>query len=104
MKKNKFANELLESLREANNYHEGKINLKSQNLELPDLPKEFKMKEIKAIREMLNLSQPVLARYLGVSDDAVKSWERGGSKPNGAALRLLEIAKNHPEDFFKLIG
>lgn len=99
-----FEQEMLASLKEANQFHDGKISLRQSNLELPDMPKPLKEKEIKDIRESLRLSQPVMARYLGVSDDAVKSWERGGSRPNGAALRLLRIAKEHPEEFFALIG
>jgi putative transcriptional regulator len=105
MKKNKnLGQELVEALKEANSYHDGQITLRTQTIELPDEPKEFDNKQIKKIRENLNLSQPVFARFLGVTDKAVKAWEQGGSHPNGCALRLLEIAKNHPKDFFKLIG
>ena len=39
------------------------------------------------------LSQPVFAQYLNVSDKLVKKWEQGDSKPRGAALKMLSIAE-----------
>ncbi|MBK9321601.1 MAG: XRE family transcriptional regulator [Bdellovibrionaceae bacterium] len=103
MAKNKtLGKELLASLKEANSYHDGKINLRTENFELPDDPKKLTGKQIKQIRKTLNVSQPIFAKFLGVSDNAVKEWERGGSTPNGCALRLLEIAMNHPKEFFQL--
>ena len=105
MKKNKTVGKaLVDALKEANSYHEGKIDLRSHNFEMPDDPQDFSSKQIKQIREKLNISQPVFAKCLGVSDYAVKAWERGGSKPSGAASRLLEIAMKHPKDFFQLIA
>lgn len=104
-KKKTLGQELIEALKEANQYHDGKISLRTQTIELPDEPEELSHREIKEIRESLNLSQPVFAIFLGVTDKAVKSWERkDGSRPNGCALRLMEIAKKHPEAFFELIG
>lgn len=99
-----LGSEIVEALKEANSYHDGKISLRSETFELPDDPQELSGKQIKEIRESLNISQPIFAKFLGVSDKAVKAWERGGAKPNGAALRLLEIAKNHPKEFFQLIA
>jgi putative transcriptional regulator len=96
--------QLIEALKEANQFHQGQINLRTEDFEMPDEPKALSSKQIKKIRETLNVSQPVFAKFLGVSDKAVKAWERGGSKPNGCALRLLEIAMKHPKDFFQLIA
>lgn len=105
MAKNKtLGRQLVEALKEANNFHQGKISLRTENFELPDAPQELTHKQIKQIREKLKISQPVFAIFLGVSDKAVKAWERGGSKPSGAALRLLQIAKEHPNEFFQLIA
>jgi len=103
-KKKTFGKELVEALIEANEYHDDKISLRTTTIELPDEPEELSREQIKKIRESLNVSQPVFARFLGVSDKAVKAWEQGGARPNGCALRLMEIAKNYPDHFFKLIG
>jgi len=103
-KKRSVGQDLIDALREANEFHDGKISLRSTELELPARPAELTKKEIKQIRESLKVSQPVFALFLGVTGNAVKSWEQGAAKPNGCALRLLEIAKRHPDDFFRLIG
>jgi len=53
--------------------------------------------EIAALRATLGLSQPVFARALNVSPETVRAWEQGKRVPDGAALRLLEWARAHPE-------
>lgn len=53
--------------------------------------KQYTAVQIKRIRVRNKVSQPVFARFLNVSDRAVKSWEQGEKHPNGATLRLLDI-------------
>ena len=52
----------------------------------------FSPAKVRALRLRHNLSQPVFARYLNVSDKLVKKWEQGESKPRGAALKMLVLA------------
>jgi putative transcriptional regulator len=52
-------------------------------------------KEIKSLREQVNLSQPVFAEALNVSSSTVKHWEIGDKFPSGAALKLLNIVKRN---------
>ena len=51
--------------------------------------------EIKRLREINKVSQPVFARYLNTSKSTVEKWETGAKKPSGAALKLLSIVKKH---------
>ncbi len=51
-------------------------------------------KEIAAIRKGERVSQPVFATYLNVDKSSVSKWERGEKKPDGAALKLLNLVKN----------
>jgi putative transcriptional regulator len=51
-------------------------------------------KEIRALRERENVSQPVFAHYLNVRKDAVSKWERGEKRPDGSSLKLLNLVKN----------
>ena len=53
--------------------------------------------EIARIRKRLNYSQSVFARVLNVSTKTVQAWEQGVRVPSDAALKLLTIAKKHPE-------
>jgi len=59
------------------------------------LPEELGPKQIKALRESYHISQPVFARYLNTSESTVEKWESGATKPQGAALKLLNVAKKH---------
>lgn len=49
------------------------------------------------IRAKLRLSQAVFAMALNVSAETVRAWEQGKREPDGAALRLLQLAEQHPE-------
>lgn len=49
--------------------------------------------EIAALRRREKVSQPVFARYLNVSKSSVVQWEIGERKPDGAALKLLDLVR-----------
>jgi putative transcriptional regulator len=53
--------------------------------------------QVRSIRKKLNVSQPVFAAMMNIPTVTAASWERGRRKPTGAALRLLDIARRHPE-------
>ncbi|MGH7480878.1 MAG: helix-turn-helix domain-containing protein [Longimicrobiales bacterium] len=53
--------------------------------------------KVRRIREQMEVSQPVFADLLGVSKDTVQAWEQGKRNPEGASLRLLELAEKNPE-------
>jgi putative transcriptional regulator len=50
-------------------------------------------KEIRALREREQVSQPVFAHYLNVRRDAVSKWERGEKRPDGPSLKLLNLVR-----------
>ena len=60
-------------------------------------PRATGPEQITSLRKRLNVSQAVLAAYLGVRPTSVMSWEYGRRQPSGAARRLLQIASLHPE-------
>lgn len=68
-----------------------KITLRQFDIKsLPPVP-NYTPKQISSIRHKLGFSQAVFAAHLNVSNRAIKKWERGESKPNGATLKLLSI-------------
>src|ERR1700722_7241413 len=89
--KNKFARDLQTSLEEALAYRQGKLELKTEIIEIPDPPEAYKPRQIKKIRETNSYSQSIFAKILNVSVKTVQSWESGQRAPSHAALRLLEI-------------
>jgi putative transcriptional regulator len=74
-----------------------KATLRTTALELPKAAPTVTPKEIARLRARLNVSQTVFAALLNVPTVTAISWEKGRRKPSGAALRLLQIAKEHPE-------
>ena len=60
-------------------------------------PPRYDSVRIRAIRTKLRMSQRLFASALNVSDRTVQAWERGARRPDGSALRLLEIADEHPD-------
>lgn len=54
----------------------------------------FAPREIAALRHSERVSQPVFASYLNVAKSSVSQWERGEKKPDGAALKLLNLVRN----------
>lgn len=56
----------------------------------------YRPKEVKKIRNAVNLSQAVFAATLNVSPETVRAWEQGKQQPGGPAARLLELAESHP--------
>lgn len=54
---------------------------------------DFTPTQVRNLRLKYNLSQPVFAQYLNVSDKLVKKWEQGDTAPRGAALKMFSIAE-----------
>ena len=72
-------------------------DLKIARIRTPRPPKALSAKDIAHIRERLNCSQAVFAMLLNISPKTVQAWEQGAREPGDAALKLLTIAKKHPE-------
>jgi putative transcriptional regulator len=60
-------------------------------------PPPYSAGQIRALRQRLNVSQPVFAGMLNVSGSTVRAWEQGQRQPDGPSLRLLEVADRHSE-------
>jgi putative transcriptional regulator len=58
-------------------------------------PSQFQPTQIKKLRELNKVSQPVFARYLNTSESTVQKWETGAKRPSGMALKLLAVVKKH---------
>lgn len=54
-------------------------------------------RDVKAIRDKMNLTQSAFAGVLGVSLRTLQEWEQGRRKPSGPAISLLRIAQQNPE-------
>lgn len=68
-----------------------------RTVKLPPPVKPIAAKQIRANRTSLGFTQSQFTALLNVPKVTAISWENGTRKPSGAALRLLAVAKHHPE-------
>ena len=60
-------------------------------------PKAYDPADVQATRSLLLASQPVFARFLGVSPKTVRSWEQGTARPSDMACRFMDEIQRNPE-------
>lgn len=96
--------QIIEGLHEAIAYERGELHgasvrrvaVTARTATVEPAPR-YRGGRIAKLRDRLGLSQPVFAQVLNVSPETVRSWEQGKRSPEGAALRLLQVAERHPE-------
>lgn len=59
------------------------------------MPANIQPLQIKQLRELNHVSQPIFARYLNTSESTVQKWETGAKRPSGMALKLLAVVQKH---------
>jgi putative transcriptional regulator len=59
-------------------------------------PRAYKPEDVKRVRELLGASQAVLAGFLGVNINTVRSWEQGKRLPQPIACRFLSEIEADP--------
>jgi putative transcriptional regulator len=74
-----------------------KTALRTAAVSLPPPAPPITAADVARLRARLMVSQPVFAALLNVATVTAVSWEKSRRKPSGAALRLLQIAREHPE-------
>ena len=90
--------DLKQAMEDALSFERGKRrDLKITRIQAPRAPKAMSAREIIQIRRKLNCSQAVFAMILNISPKTVQAWEQGSREPGDAALKLLTIAKKHPQ-------
>ena len=90
--------DLKEAMEDALAFERGqRRELKVTRIQAPRPPKAMSAKDIARLRRRLNCSQAVFAMMLNISCKTVQAWEQGSREPGDAALKLLSIAKKHPE-------
>jgi|GEM_PF-1022262 putative transcriptional regulator len=62
----------------------------------PQALPDFEPSEALAARTTLNASQAVFARFLGLSTNAVRTWEQGRGQPNKAVRIIFRFIQEDP--------
>ena len=82
---------VLEAAKDAN---ADKVTMdKLEALALPEV-QPLTPTQIRALRERSNLSRAVWAKILNVGVTTAQKWEAGTTKPEGAALKLLNVVEH----------
>jgi putative transcriptional regulator len=71
---------------------------------LPPAPRDYRPDDVKRVRELLGTSQAVLAGFLGVNVNTVRSWEQGKRPPQPIARRFLAEIESDPAYWRRRIG
>jgi putative transcriptional regulator len=87
MSKRKIFDEMMEGVRAMKSHREGKITLRTYNVEAAPLPK-VDSKLIRDTRKRLHCSRAVFARKLRINERTLEKWEHGRAKPNPQAAML----------------
>ena len=59
-------------------------------------PTEYDTESVRRTRDLLKLSQPLFAKFLGVSVQTVRAWEQGDNIPSDMAARFLDEINRDP--------
>ena len=100
MKRNLFA-ELSEGFEALEEARQGKRPLRTHEVTLAPVV-SVSAEEIRAMRERLNLSRPVLAGMLRTNPRTLENWEQGRAKPNAQAALLIRLVQRYPDTVDRL--
>lgn len=96
MTKRDIFSELTEGFEALKAEREGKLTLHRIKIE-PKPITAMAPEEVIAVREQLNLSRPVFARYLRTNPRTLENWEQGRVKPNAQATLLIRMVARFPD-------
>ena len=101
MKKRNLFAEIAEGFDALAETRAGKRTLRTHEVEARPAP-EITAEELVALRERLNLSRPVLARYLRTNPRTLENWEQGRARPNAQAALLIRLVERYPDTVERL--
>ena len=100
MKRNLF-DELQEGFSALEAARTGKITLREHLVEKkPAL--QITPDELLNLREKLNISRNVFARYLRTNERTLENWEQGRARPNAQATTLIRLVERYPDTVERL--
>lgn len=101
MKKRNLFAELAEGFGALADERTGKLTLRTHEVETKLAP-EVTAEELVSLRERLNLSRPVFARYLRTNPRTLENWEQGRARPNAQAALLIRLVERYPDTVERL--
>jgi len=93
--------DLMEGVAAMKGRREGKITLRSYQVEPAPLP-AVDSKLIRDTRKKLRCSRAVFARRLHINERTLENWEQGRARPNPQAVALLLLVRKYPDTLQRL--
>ena len=100
-KKRNLMDELTEGFAALADQRNGKRTLRTHVVQFKAPPK-MSAKELSALRERMNLSRALFAKYLRTNVRTLENWEQGRAKPNAQAALLIRMVARYPDTFERL--
>jgi putative transcriptional regulator len=99
-KRNLFA-ELSEGFAALSDQRSGKRTLRTHVVKVKAAP-TLTAGELTALREKMNLSRTLFARYLRTNPRTLENWEQGRARPNAQAALLIRLVQRYPDTVERL--
>jgi putative transcriptional regulator len=99
--KRRLFDEIAEGFKALAEQREGKRTLRTHTVEVKPVPK-VKARELIELRERLNMSRAVFARYLRTNPRTLENWEQGRARPNAQAAVLIRLVERYPDTVARL--
>jgi putative transcriptional regulator len=90
--------EALEEVRDALNSGEAlerRFTVRSYRFDFA--ARDYGADDVRSVRQLLGLSQPLFADFLGVDASTVRSWEQGTRPPSPIARRFMDEVAANPD-------
>ena len=100
-KKRNLFNELVEGFDALADQRAGKRTLRTHAVKPKPVP-EIRAAELTKVREDMNLSRSLFARYLRTNVRTLENWEQGRAKPNAQAALLIRLVQRYPDTVRRL--
>jgi putative transcriptional regulator len=100
MKRNLFS-EITECFEALAAERQGKITLKRHDVEAKPAP-VVSAEDVLGLRNRLNLSRALFARYLRINERTLENWEQGRAHPNAQAVVLIRLVEQYPDTVDRL--
>jgi len=101
MKKRKLFDEIAEGFDALTKQREGKKTLRTHPVEIKPVP-VVRARELVELRERLQISRAVFARYLRTNARTLENWEQGRARPNAQAAVLIRLVEEYPDTVARL--
>lgn len=78
--------------------------LTMRTVELDLQPSDYNSEAVRSTRQLLKMSQPLFAQFLGVDVKTVQAWEQGLREPKPIARRFMDEIQRDPEHWLRRLN